>query len=143
MSRLKQQNYDNHIKYTPLYHFVLALIALIVLIASIVYIIVERFNFSSILLLGVSICIMIIVILLRQFATKLQDRIIRQEEYFRHVNLTGKPLDPKLTLQQIIALRFADDQAFPALCAQAAESGMEPNKIKKSITNWRADHLRI
>lgn len=143
MSEPQKQNYSNHTKYTPLYHYVLALIAPIVLIAAIVYMIRENFSFLSFLVAGISISVMIIVVLLRQFSTKLQDRIIRQEESFRHHLLTNKPLDARLTLKQIIALRFAEDNVFPALCAKAAESGMQPNEIKKSITHWRADHIRV
>ncbi|RAV10928.1 DUF6526 family protein [Paenibacillus contaminans] len=143
MNKQSKQNYHNHKKYTPLYHFVLASIAPIGLIASVVYAFLEAFSFMSILLLGVWISVMILVVLVRQFATKLQDRIIRQEENFRHFILTNKRLDARLTLQQIIALRFAEDEAFPALCVKAAETGMHPDEIKKSVRSWRADHLRV
>ncbi|TCZ76636.1 hypothetical protein E0485_13685 [Paenibacillus albiflavus] len=143
MSNLKPQNYDNHRQFTPLYHYVLALIAPVILIASVVHMIIEGFSFASILLTGISLCIMILTVLIRLFAAKLQDRIIRQEETYRHMNLTGKPLDSRLSLKQIIALRFADDEAYPALCVKAAETGMEPDKIKRSIKNWRADHFRV
>lgn len=113
------------------------------LIASIVYLFVEKFSFGSILVLGISICILILVMLIRQFATRLQDRSIYHEENLRHMQLTGKPLDPRLNLQQIIALRFAEDAAFPQLCIKAANTGIGPNEIKKSITHWRADHIRV
>ncbi|PYI53912.1 DUF6526 family protein [Paenibacillus flagellatus] len=141
--RREQQSYDNYRKFAPLYHFVLAPIALIVILASVVHAIRDAFGFASVLLLGLSLCVALIVALLRQFATKLQDRIIRQEESFRHYVLTGNRLDPRLTLRQIIALRFADDDEFPALCTKAAETGMKPDAIKRSITRWRADHDRV
>ncbi|TMV49677.1 hypothetical protein FE783_14390 [Paenibacillus mesophilus] len=143
MSDLKPQSYANHRKLTPLYHFVLAPIALILLIASIVHMFKEQYSFASLLLVGSSVSVSILFVLVRQFATRLQDRIIVQEENFRHFRLTGKPLDSRLGLRQIIALRFADDESFPALCVKAAETGMEPDKIKQSITHWRADHLRV
>ncbi|WP_261807844.1 DUF6526 family protein [Paenibacillus sp. N3.4] len=143
MSNLKLQSYDNHKKFVPLYHFVLAPISLIVFIASIVHIFIEQFSFSSLLIFGVTVCMVILVVLVRQFATQLQDRSIFNEENFRHVHLTGKPLDPRLSLQQIISLRFAEDESFPQLCKKAAETGIEPKMIKKSITHWRADHYRV
>jgi hypothetical protein len=113
------------------------------LIASIVYIVMERFSYLSILLLGVSICLTILVMLVRLYALKLQDRIIRHEENTRHFMLTGEPLDSRLTLKQIIALRFAEDEAFPTLCVKAVETEMQPDAIKKSIPQWRADHHRV
>lgn len=139
----KPQNFKNHEKFVPLYHFVLAPIALILFIASIVNLFSDKFSLTSILILGISICIIILVILVRQFATKLQDRSIYNEENLRHKQLTGKPLDPRLNLQQIIALRFAEDAEFPQLCLDAAKSSIKPVEIKKSITRWRADHIRV
>jgi hypothetical protein len=143
MSNSKEQSYQSHRRISPSYHFVLAPISLILLVASIVYIIRERFTFSSILLLGLSLSVFILTILVRGLALILQNRIIRNEENTRHFMLTGKPLDQRLTLQQIIALRFAMDEAFPSLCTKAIETGMAPDAIKKAIIEWRADHLRV
>ena len=77
------------------------------------------------------------------FALKAQDRAIRAEENLRHFVLTGKLLDPKLTLRQIIGLRFAADAEFVALAQKAAASGMSEKDIKKAITQWKADHDRV
>ncbi|MEK3720239.1 DUF6526 family protein [Paenibacillus sp. FSL H8-0034] len=143
MSKPKAQSYDNHKKFVPLFHFVLAPIALILFIASIIHVFKEQFSYASLFDFGIILCVFILAALIRQFATQLQDRTILQEERFRHVQLTGKPLDARLSLKQIIALRFASDESFPQLCVKAAETGMEPDKIKKSITEWRADHHRV
>jgi hypothetical protein len=143
MSQIKPQSYDRHKKFAHLYHFMLTPLTLILFIASIVYLIREDFSYSSLLIFGLSCCVVILVVLVRLFATQLQDRLIRQEENFRHVQLTGKPLDSRLSLQQIIALRFADDESFPRLCEEAAKTGMEPQKIKQAIPHWRADNHRV
>lgn len=143
MSNLKPQSYESHGQYSPLYHYVLSPIALIVFISSIVLLFKQQFSFSSFLIFGLSVCAVVLTALVRQFATKLQDRSILHEENFRHFRLTGKPLDARLGVQQIIALRFAEDDAFPQLCTKAAESGMKSGEIKKSITHWRADHNRV
>ncbi|WP_240415963.1 DUF6526 family protein [Paenibacillus periandrae] len=143
MSKPIAQSYNNHKKFVPLFHFVLAPIALILFIASIIHLFKEQFSYASLFDFGIILCVLILAALIRQFATRLQDRTILQEEKFRHVQLTGKPLDPRLSLQQIIALRFASDESFPQLCVKAAETGMEPDKIKKSITVWRADNHRV
>ena len=73
---------------------------------------------------------------------KVQDRAIRAEENLRHFALTGKLIDHRLTVAQIIAVRFASDDQFPKLAAEAANNGMKPDDIKKAVTNWRPDFHR-
>jgi hypothetical protein len=77
------------------------------------------------------------------FALKAQDRAIRAEENLRHFALAGKLLDPRITIWQVIALRFAPDGEFLALAKKAAEEGTAPDDIKKSIQVWRADTYRV
>ena len=80
---------------------------------------------------------------MRSFATKNQDRIIRFEEGFRYYVLTGKQIDPRLTTQQLIALRFAPDEEFLDLCQQTIDQHLTPVQIKKAIKNRKADHERV
>jgi hypothetical protein len=79
---------------------------------------------------------------MRQFALKAQDRAIRAEESLRYFILTGKAIDSRITMGQIIALRFAPDEEFVLLTEKAAAEGLLPNDIKKEIKNWRADNHR-
>jgi hypothetical protein len=65
------------------------------------------------------------------------------EEGLRHFILTGKPLYKGLTMQQIIALRFASDEEFAGLAKRAADEGLSGNEIKKAIRGWKADHSRV
>jgi uncharacterized protein DUF6526 len=51
-------------------------------------------------------------------------------------------LDPKLTIRQIIGLRFASDREFVALAQKAAAENLSEDAIKKAIRNWRADTYR-
>jgi membrane protein insertase Oxa1/YidC/SpoIIIJ len=143
MSNSKEQSYQSHRRISPIYHYILAPLSFILLVASIVYMIMERFTFSSTLLLGLSLSVIILTVLVRGLAITLQNRIIRNEENTRHFMLTGKPLDQRLTLQQIIALRFSTDEEFPSLCTKAVESGLKPDAIKRAVIQWRADHLRV
>ena len=48
------------------------------------------------------ICLLILFFLCRIFPLKAQDRAIRAEENLRHYALTGKLLDSRLTISQII-----------------------------------------
>lgn len=139
------QNYSNHTRMHPAYHYVLAPLALIGVIWSIVHLIKspDWNHFNAALITLAFIAIFLVGALTRVYALKAQDRAIRAEENLRHFILTGKPLDSRLRLGQIIALRFASDEEFPALAAKAAEEKTKPKEIKQSIQHWRADHYRI
>jgi hypothetical protein len=78
----------------------------------------------------------------RTFAVKVQDRAIRAEENFRHFIMTGKPLDSRLAMGQIISLRFADDAEYLELLQRAINENLKPADIKKAIKNWKADNHR-
>jgi hypothetical protein len=79
----------------------------------------------------------------RWFALRAQDRAIRAEENFRHFILTGKPLDSRLRMGQIIALRFASDEEMPALAKRAVEEKLSQKEIKKAIKTWKPDYNRV
>jgi hypothetical protein len=79
----------------------------------------------------------------RTFALKAQDRAIRAEENLRHFVLAGKLLDSRLSVHQIVALRFASDPEFAELAARAAEQNLPSKAIKQAIKNWRADYYRV
>jgi len=85
----------------------------------------------------------IVLFKLRGYATKLQDRIIRQEVNFRYYMISWKTLDPALTTKQIVALRFAGDEEFVALCAKAAQEWLDNKQIKQLITDWKGDYERV
>jgi hypothetical protein len=91
----------------------------------------------------ISFVLLIMFFTSRMFGTRAQDRAIRAEENFRHYLLTGKPLDSRLGIYQITALRFASDEEFPSLAVKAAEDDMRPEDIKKAIKKWRPDHHRV
>ena len=78
----------------------------------------------------------------RTFALKAQDRAIRAEENLRHFALTGKLLDTRLGMRQIIALRFAPDEEFLELARKAADANTPAADIKRAVKNWRADNYR-
>jgi L-asparagine transporter-like permease len=144
---LEQQNYTNHRRLDPRFHFVFSLLTLVVLVGAVVNL-VQAFNnntnqFASVLILLVAIMIVIVFSIIRSYPLKAQDRAIQAEEGLRHFILTGKRMDPSLTRSQVIALRFAGDSEFPALCEKAAAEKLTPGAIKKAIVSWRADHFRV
>jgi hypothetical protein len=144
---MNQQNYSNHKRYVLMYHLVTFAVILILFISSIYYTIDEAIKGISmkpgLFLFLISFVLLNLFGFARIFALKAQDRAIRAEENFRHYLLTGKPLDSKLTIRQIIGLRFASDEEFPELAKKASESGMSEDDIKKAVKNWRGDYYRV
>ena len=141
------QNYANHIRFMPLFHFVLLPVMLLTLIGSIVNL-VESIGdhqrlYSAALIVVLSAALIVLCFLSRIFALTAQDRAIRAEENLRHLSLTGKLLDPRLGIRQVIALRFAPDAEFPALANRAAEGNLAPNAIKQAVKIWRVDTHRV
>jgi len=101
----------------------------------------DNFYDASLLVFG-SLLLMLTAFYARVFALKAQDRAIRAEENFRHYVLTGSIMDTKLTMPQIIALRFASDEEFPELANKALTENLSANAIKKLIKNWKSDFNR-
>ena len=99
--------------------------------------------YSASLIVVLTFCVLILLFLCRIFALKAQDRAIRAEENLRHFVLAGKLLDPKLTIRQIVALRFASDDEFVALAKEAAEKNLAADAIKQAVKKWRADTYRV
>ena len=79
----------------------------------------------------------------RLFALKAQDRAIRAEENLRNFVRNGALLDSKLTMRQIIGLRFASDAEYDELAKKAVANSMTEKEIKQAITNWKADTYRV
>ncbi|MET3730033.1 hypothetical protein ABID52_003650 [Fictibacillus halophilus] len=140
---MNTQNYNNHARMHPIYHYVLSLLVLGGLIASIVYLFKAEDKFLGVILIVMELSLLVTFALLRMYPLKAQDRAIRAEENLRYYVLTGKLLDGRLTTGQIVALRFAPDEELPLLVEQAATENLKPKEIKQAITNWKADHYRI
>jgi hypothetical protein len=141
---MQEQNYHNHTRYVPGYHFVTSGALLALLVGSIINLCSSaRENLYSASLIVLATLVMIALYwYLRAFALRAQDRAIRAEENFRHFILTGSPLPQGLRMGQVVALRFASDAEFAGLVARAANEKLSGKKIKQAIQNWRADHYR-
>jgi hypothetical protein len=144
---MKSQNFANHGRVVPGYHFVLALLLLATLAGSInnlIHAILDhRDLYNASLIVALSVAGILTAIFARTFALKAQDRAIRAEENLRHFAMTGKLLDARLQPLQIVALRFASDGEFVALAQKAAQDNMKPVDIKRAVKIWRADDYRV
>ena len=141
------QNYTNHRQSVPMFHYVLIPILVLTFIGSLVNLVKSLDDhqrlYSAALIVVLCFCALVVAFLARIFALKAQDRAIRAEENLRHFAMTGKQLDPRLTIRQVIALRFASDGEFLALAKRAADESMPPDAIKRAVKDWRADTYRV
>jgi hypothetical protein len=137
---MKTQNYSNHKRYVFLFHVVLFFMIL-ALIGGAFHNLFISFGdqsrlYNASLICLVSVCLLFIFFFSRSFSLKAQDRAIRAEENLRH-------LDPRLTIRQIIGLRFAQNDEFVSLAKKTAEENLSEGDIKKSIKNWKGDYYRV
>ena len=144
---MQEQNFANHGRVVKGFHFVLSPLLVAGLITALINVYFQwkaHYDMlNSILITLLFICCLLLALFTRQFSLKAQDRAIRAEENFRHYLLAHKPLDSKLTLQQVIALRFAPDDEFIILADRATKDSLSPAEIKKEIKNWKPDHHRV
>ena len=141
------QSYENHVQLVTGFHKVLLPILFLTFIGSVVNL-VESWGdhqriYSASLIVVMTVCLALTALFARMFALKAQDRAIRAEENLRHFVMTGKLLDPRLTVQQIIGLRFGSDEEFVALARRAAEESLAQKDIKRAVKKWRADTYRV
>ena len=142
---MKQQNFKNHGKWVIGYHLItfLAIIALIIGAIRGLLNSSDDNLYSASLLVLISFILLFMFYFLRNFALKAQDRAINAEESLRYFILTGNPLSHKLSIRQIIGLRFAPDDEFVALAEKAERENLSETEIKKEIKNWKPDKYRV
>jgi hypothetical protein len=141
MAEQVAQTYANHRMRSPMWlvAFFSAAIAFLIMIAAVA----TRPALASVGLLLMSVALLLVVLMVRGYATRLQDRIIRGEMHTRMARLGLDGRLPQLTTKQMVALRFASDAELPALCERAIAEKLEPDQIKRAVTNWQGDHARV
>lgn len=144
---MSTQNIKNHVRILFGWHLVLPLLLLSLMVMSIISLRHTDMHGHDLHLWLPLIVLPILILYIwwkaRRFALIAQDRAIRAEENLRHFILTGKPLDNRLRLGQIIALRFAPDEEFVELAKRAVAENLSAKEIKQSIKHWKADHHRV
>jgi hypothetical protein len=142
------QNYKNHGRFHPPFHFFVAPILLLNVLVSIA-VLIHHWPKHWLLLIWmvvISLALFFLAGFARSYALRVQDRVIRLEEKLRYQRLLSPDLlaaSQALPLKQIIALRFASDAELPALVQRTLAENLEPKAIKQAVTNWRADNLRV
>jgi len=141
-----RQTYANHRRYWPMWHFFAFPILLANTILLIVYF-ARTPDPASGWNVVVSIALLVAIYASRAMPLRAQDRIICLEERTRLERLLPEDLRhriPELRRRQLIALRFAPDAEIPDLAGRVLAGELQtPADIKRAITSWRADHLRV
>ena len=141
---MQEQNFKNHAKMVPGFHYIVLPALLLLIIGAAINFF--RSSEGNCLPAGLLLISLIVIMLLssfvRSFALRAQDRAIRAEENFRYYIMTGKPFPSGLTIHQIIALRFASDNEFVGLVKKALDEKLSNKQIKAQISQWRPDYYR-
>lgn len=143
-----KQQYSNYRKFYAPHHFIFLPLVLILIIIGVRQALRdEPHQLEWVLFSIVCFCIFYLAIMLRQhYALGNQDRIVRLEFRLRYFELFGqsaRTIESKLSFGQIAALRFADDKEFRVLLDRTLAENISGDDIKKSISNWQADDMRV
>jgi hypothetical protein len=145
MAEKKPQTFANHTRFDPLFHyFALPVFGLLPFVAAANFI--RHPGFHAGLFFVVSVAATIVVVKIRLYTLRAQDRVIRLEERLRLASLLSDPMRsriPELTEEQLVALRFASDAEVAKLAERAISEKLSRVDIKKSIQTWRPDYWRV
>jgi hypothetical protein len=139
------QNYKNHTRLDPPFHFFLLPVAAINVFAAL-WNLWQNPGLGAGWLVVLAIAGAVAVVKIRTYALKAQDRVIRLEERMRLAPLlpaAQRGRIGELTEPQLIALRFAPDAEIPSLVEKTLASNMRARDIKQAIVNWRPDYFRV
>ena len=141
-----QQSLQNHARIIPAYHYFIFGAFTLNLVQSIMNL-VDAPSFATVAGVLTGAALIVLAYYARVFALKAQDRVIRLEMRLRMMQLLPAALQPRVsefTPDQLVAMRFASDAELPDLAAKVLAGNVQDKKaIKRMITAWQADHLRV
>lgn len=153
---MSEQNFANHAKIVPAFHYFVLPVLLLNVIWSVAWayeVLRRSAAIGASLLISVSVSILLSIALLllaflaRIFALGVQDRVIRLEERLRYQQLLPEDLRPRInefTINQLVSLRFASDAELPTLARKVLDGKINNRKaIKQMVQSWRADYQRV
>ena len=145
MAEARSQDLRTHRRWDPWYHFFAAPVLAVAFVVQLWHAIKAPSGWT-IWETFVAAAVVVLALRVRTYALRDQDRIIRLEERLRLASLLPEPLKSRigdLTVSQLTGLRFASDAEVPALVTAALDENLSGEAIKKRITVWRPDFLRV
>ena len=145
---MSKQQYKNHVRYYPAHHFVFYPLALLLLVICLRNYFTDTANKTEWLMMtALTLMLTGLSFMMRQhYALNNQNRIVRLEMRLRYYQLTQKrfePFEQQLSFGQLAALRFAGDAELIPLVDKTVAEGLQPDAIKKLVTDWQEDHMRV
>lgn len=141
----KTQNFENHTKLVPAFHFFVMPILGLNFVSAIVHVFRAPSYWTAESLL-VAIALVLLALTARMFAITVQDRVIRLEMRLRLQQALPpelRPRIPEFAVGQLLSLRFAGDAELPDLARKVLDEKLTDRKaIKKLIRDWQPDYLR-
>lgn len=141
----QSQSFSNHGRIVPMYHIGVFLIFIVNFFWAI-YRLFQGVTGQAVMDLLLAIALLLMFFSVRPMVLTVQDRLIRLEMRLRlrdvlPTDLHGKI--PALTLDQLIALRFASDAELTDLVREVLAGRLATRKeIKKQVKDWQPDYLR-
>ncbi len=146
MKEQQVQNFENHARIVPGFHYVTFGIFTVNLLWCL-YRVVRDFSLASVIALLLAVAFLLLFFYARLFALTVQDRVIRLEMRLRLGQLLPEDQRARIddfTVSQLVALRFASDEELPELARKVlAENLTDRKTVKRMIKNWKADYLRV
>jgi uncharacterized membrane protein YciS (DUF1049 family) len=143
---MTEQNLANHTRFVPAFHFFVLPVLILNFVTQMYLWIKFEFALARLISVLVAAALFLAALYARMFALAVQDRLIRLEERLRYERLLSADLQSRcgeLTLNQIVALRFACDAELPALAKKVLDEKLTGRKaIKQLIKTWRPDYQR-
>ena len=139
------QNFANHVRYVPMYHFVCFGLLTAFATRAVIQLI-DRPTLDGWFQVFLGVGLLLLAWYARAFALTVQDRVIRLEMGLRMQYVTPQLLAQfgKFTPSQLTALRFASDGELPDLAQQVLDGRLVGSgSIKRAIRQWQADTLRV
>lgn len=140
------QNYKNHTRFYPPFHFFVLPVLLINAIIEGRQLWAEP-NQSAGFALLLALALVMLALTARGMALKAQDRVIRLEMGARMRQLLPADLVARIDEVEpahLVALRFAGDRELPDLVRAVLAGTLTTQKaIKLRITDWQGDYLRV
>ncbi len=134
------QTYANH-RHQPRLWLVTVFLGVIAL-GLLVFLMLLRPAVVTVAPVLLALTVILTVWMVRQYALRLQNRIIRLEMQVRLARLGRGSDGDRLSMRQIVALRFASDAEMGSLLDRTLADKLEPDQIKRAVKDWQGDYMR-
>ena len=143
---MAEQNFANHMRFYPLFHFFVLPVMGINLVWTIYRLWRVGFSYDGLERVLVAAGLVAGFLTARIMALSVQNRVIRLEERLRCERVLPGDLKPRigeLSVAQLVGLRFASDAELPGLVRKVLDDNIcEGKEIKQMVKTWRPDYLR-